>query len=229
MLLTNDVTVPPGGSLSIAPGTVVLVGGGFSIRATNAIINGTGTGTTPVYFLPADGTAAWGGLLVSGSNGRMTLKHAEIAAGAVQVLNGSTGLLEDTTLRHYMVADPPIAYAENAASITLRRCHLTHYFETHFVTSLTTIEDCLLEYMTSDSSDAIDFDTVPAGSAVRRCTIRHGTRSNTDAVDLGTGCQGTVIEDCHLYDMNDKGVSIGEGSAGAVVRNCLIDHVGIWH
>jgi hypothetical protein len=72
-------------------------------------------------------------------------------------------------------------------------------------------------------------DAAPRGSAIRRCTFRHGSLTNTDAVDIGSfggvGCTGVVIEDCLMYDLNDKGISIGEGSHDIVVRNCLIHHV----
>jgi hypothetical protein len=220
--VTNTVMVPAGGSLTVGEGCVVLVGAGLSLRATNATLTATGSVQNPLYFLPADGTATWGGLLSSGANGQLTLRHVETVAGPVQILAGATGLIEDSTLRDYRVAVPPLFYTERAASATMRRCHLTRYYETHWVSTLSVIEDSLFEFMDSANSDGIDFDTVPAGSAIRRCTLRHAPQSNTDAVDLGTGCLGTVIEDCLMYDLNDKGVSIGEDSLGILVRNCLM-------
>lgn len=224
--VTNTVVVPAGGSLSIGEGCVVLVGAGLSLRATNATLTATGTVQQPVYFLPADGTSTWGGLLSTGASGQLTLRHIETVACPVQVLAGATGLIEDSTLRDYRMAVPPLIYTENAASATMRRCHLTRYYETHWVSTLSVIEDSLLEFMDSVNSDGLDFDTVPAGSVIRRCTLRHAAQSNTDAVDLGTGCLGTVVEDCLVYDLSDKGVSIGEDSRGIVVRNCLMSQVG---
>lgn len=224
--VTNTITVPAGGSLSIGEGCVVLVNAGASLRATNAILTATGTVQNPVYFLPADGTATWGGLLGSGLSGQLTLRHIETVASPVQVLAGATGLIEDSTLRDYRVAVPPLFYSDNAASVIMRRCHLTRYYETHWVSTLSVIEDSLFEFMDSANSDGIDFDTAPTGSAIRRCTLRHAPQSNTDAVDLGSGCLNTVVEDCLMYDLSDKGVSIGEHSRGIVVRNCLMSQVG---
>jgi hypothetical protein len=220
--VTNTVMVPARGSLSIGEGSVVLVGVGLSIRATNATLTATGSVQNPVYFLPADGTATWGGVLSSGASGQLTLRRIEIVASPVQILAGATGLLEDSTLRDYRVAVPPLFYTENATSVTMRRCHLTRYYETHWVSTLSVIEDSLFEFMDSVNSDGIDFDTVPTGSAIRRCTLRHAPQTNTDAIDLGTGCLGTVVEHCMMYDISDKGVSIGEDSLGIVVRNCLM-------
>jgi len=88
---------------------------------------------------------------------------------------------------------------------------------------LVVIEDSLFENASNVSSDALDFDGAPPGSAIRRCTFRHGPQSNTDAIDLGSGTVGTVVEDCLMYDFpNDKGVSVGENSFDIVVRNCLV-------
>src|SRR5262245_50695256 len=53
--VTNDVVVPNGGTLSISPGVVVLLGGGLSVRATNASLVASGSAQSPVVFLPADG------------------------------------------------------------------------------------------------------------------------------------------------------------------------------
>src|SRR6185295_412611 len=85
----------------------------------------------------------------------------------------------------------------------------------------------LFELADNASSDALDFDGAPPGSFIRRCTFRHGPQSNTDAIDIGplgnVGSTNTLIEDNLMFDFpNDKGVSIGEGSYGIVVRNCLM-------
>ena len=223
--VTNKIIVPAGGTLTVSNGVVVLFAAGAGMVATNATIEVYGQSDSPVYFLPSNGTSNWGGLISSGTNGLLIIRHAEIAAASVQVVSGATGLLENCTLRDYMVSVPPLVYVDNANSITVRRCHLTRYYETHFLTTPTIIEDSLFEYLNSANNDGIDFDTVPAGSAIRRCTFRHALQSNSDAIDLGTGCEATVVENCIMYDLSDKGVSVGENSQGILVRNCLMFNV----
>ena len=55
--------------------------------------------------------------------------------------------------------------------------------------------------------------------------------ANVDAIDIGNYADGTVssdvvIEACRLRDFPfDKGVSIGEGARGIVVRDCVIHNV----
>ena len=112
--------------------------------------------------------------------------------------------------------------------MTVRRCHFRVYHETLWQNTLMTVEDNLFELANNPSSDALDFDGAIIGSVIRRCTFRHGPQSNTDAVDIGpttsgNGSTNTIIESCLMYDFpNDKGVSIGEGSYGIEVRNCLL-------
>jgi len=85
------------------------------------------------------------------------------------------------------------------------------------------VEDSLFENANNPSSDALDFDTAPQGSIIRRCTFRFGPQSNTDAIDIGSQSTATLIENCLMHDFPfDKGVSIGEDSFQITIRNCLM-------
>src|SRR6185503_15282533 len=200
-----------------------------SILATNASITVSGLATNPVYFLPADGTTVWGGLMAAGTNGNLSVQHAETIAGHVEVLEGATGLVEDCYLHDYLVNSPAIVHALRAASLTFRRNHVQRYYEHLIQLTPVVMEDCLVENITGDG---IDFDGAPPGSVIRRCTIRHGDIFNVDGLDIGnytsdnTPSRGVVIEGCLIYDFTfDKGVSIGEAAQNITVRNCVIYQV----
>ena len=226
--LTSSVSVQSGATLTIEPGTVVLLGAAASLRAAaGGALNATGTAQAPITFLHEDGNTVWGELAAEGANSALTLRHVETIGGAVKIRNGATGLLEDSFIHDYKSGTTPIAGCTGGQEFAVRRCHFRIYHETLWQTTLMTIEDCLFELANNPSSDALDFDGAPPGSVIRRCTFRHGPQSNTDAIDIGpmgsVGCTNTLIESCLLYDFpNDKGVSIGEGSYGIVVSNCLI-------
>jgi hypothetical protein len=222
--VTNDVVVPDGGSLSIRPGAVVLLGNGLSVRATNASLVASGSAQNPVLFLPADGTTPWGGLNAVGTNANLTLQHAETIAGHVEVLDGATGLLEDSSFHDYIVGSTPIVHALRANSVTERRCHVANYYEQLIQLTPIHIEDSLCEYIVGDG---IDFDGAPPGSSIRRCTLRHGNLGNVDGIDIGNypgiPSSGVVIESCLIYDFPfDKGVSIGEAAENITVRDGVI-------
>src|SRR2546422_11702251 len=213
--VTNTVTVPVGSALTIDEDAILLLAPGASIQASNATISVNGRESNMVYFFPEDGTTVWGGLVSSGTNGALVVRHAEITAGHVEVLEGATGTVEDSFLHDYLASSPAIVHTLRAASFTERRCHVARYYEHLFQLTPVVIEDCLCEDITGDG---IDFDGAPPGSAIRRCTIRHGDITNVDGLDLGSFADGTptrgvIIEGCLIYAFSfDKGISIGEAA-----------------
>src|SRR6266480_1283992 len=185
--VTNSVVVPPGDTLTIEPGTVLLLSAGVSITGTNATINATGAAGNEIYFLPADGTTVWGGLAVSGTSGTLLLQHDETIAGHIELFDGAVGRLEDSYFHDYEVSSPAIIHTlglPNRVTLNLRRCHIAHYYEVLSQYATNRIEDCLLEYQ-GYSGDGIDFDAGQPGSYIRRCTVRRGLLFNTDALDMG--------------------------------------------
>jgi hypothetical protein len=110
----------------------------------------------------------------------------------------------------------------------MRRCRVYDYYEILSQLALNTIEDC---YFHDILGDGIDFDGALPGSVIRNCTIARGAVSNVDAIDIGNYADGTVssgvvIEACRIRDFPfDKGVSVGEGALGIVVRDCIIHDV----
>ncbi len=224
--VSSTVMVPAGGTLNVHAGTVVLLAAGASIVTTNGAVSVQGTAATPVYFVPADGSSVWGGLVATGTSGNLFIEHADVTAGHVELLEGATGVVQDSFLHDYTVNSPAIVHTLRATSLTMRRTHVARYYEHLIQKTPALIEDCLLENITGDG---IDFDGVPPGSAIRRCTIRHGDLTNVDALDMGsfsgdgTPTSGVIIEECLLYDFPfDKGVSIGERATDVTVRNCVI-------
>ncbi len=225
----GSLTVPAGGSLTIEAGTVLLLAPGVNLRATtNASLIMEGTRENPVNLFTADGATMWGEIAADGAGSILTVRHTETIGGAVKGRNGATCLLEDSYFHDYKNGSVPIGGCTSAHSMTVRRCHFRVYHETLWQDTLMLVEDNLFELPNNPSSDALDFDGAKVGSVIRRCTFRHGPQSNTDAVDIGpttsgSGSTNTIIEDSLMFDFpNDKGVSIGEGSYGIVVRNCLM-------
>jgi hypothetical protein len=212
ILVFTNVTVPSGITLTIQAGTIIKLTNNVNIRASaGGTIDIVGTAGSRVLLTPMNGTSVWGEVAADGAGSSLTIRHAEIKAGAVKFRNGATGVMEDCYVHDYKSGTTPIAGCTSAASVTVRRCHFSVYHETLWQTTPILVEDSLFENANNASSDALDFDGAPPGSIIRRCTFRHGPQSNTDAIDLGSQSQGTVVEDCLMFGFpNDKGVSIGE-------------------
>lgn len=230
--VTNSLVVPAGGSLSISPGCVFLMSPGANFAVTNATLTVSGTEPAPIYFAPADGSSAWGGLIVSGTQGGLLAQNIETIAGHLELVDGATATVEDSYFHDYTTSVPAIIHTfgqPNHCALTLRRCHVNRYYEILCQLSTNRFEDCLMENQ-APGGDGIDFDAGQPGSILRRCTVRHGRFTNVDALDMGefggTGesTRGVLIDSCNLYDFVDKGVSMGV-QVDVTVTNCLIHHV----
>ena len=219
------VIVPADIKLTVEPGTVVHLTNGVSITAqAGGTIEIAGTASNPVSLLPVNATANWGSISASGANSFVTIRHAELARGAVNLGSQATALIEDT-----YVHDIGSAIVGNSARmVTMRRVHVKNYSETIFNSgTIILAEDSLFEHLTAASSDALEIQGGPPGSIIRRCTFRHASGNNSDLVDFN-GTSGVLVEDCFIYDTTDKGISLGASGAGGspdhgiIVRNCLI-------
>lgn len=234
IVVTSTVVVPTNLSLTMLAGTTVSVISGVSIVAgAGGRIEIIGENSNRVA-IAALNASIWRELSAQGPGASIIARYADISGGQTTVYSNAVGLFEDSYFHDYRnpagsLFTLPIMLSSFAAQMTVRRCHLSEYYETLFRDGVILIEDTLFEYI---SGDGLDFDGAQLGTTLRRCTFRHGTRapSNIDAVDVGPGqlggCRDVVIEDCLIYDFpTDKGVSIGDApnqATGTVVRNCLI-------
>jgi len=80
------------------------------------------------------------------------------------------------------------------------------------------VEGCDLRGNDCYDSDAIDYDGI-SGGTIRNNRIYNFYGYNSDAIDLGEGCAGILIEGNQIYNIDDKGVSIGTGSTATIRRN----------
>lgn len=235
IVVASNLVVPRDLSLTLLPGTTVLVTNGASIvAAAGGTIQATGEPGKLVTIGALQPGVLWRELSAQGAGASITLRFADISGGQTTVYSNAFGLLEDSYFHDYRTTVgapfiPPIILSSFAASMVVRRCHVREYYETLFRDGVILIEQCLFEYA---SGDALDFDGAQPGTVLGRSTFRHGTRAptNIDAVDVGPGqlgaCRDVVIEDCLIFDFpTDKGVSIGDApnqAIGTVVRHCLI-------
>jgi hypothetical protein len=231
IIVVSNVTIPSNISLTILEGTAVKITNGVSIRATaGGVINILGSASNKVVISRANTNTAWGELSANGTNASIYVRHADISGGQTTIYTNATGLLEDSYFHHYRISGgtltQPILLSQFARLATVRRCHVSDYYETLFRNGVIVIEDCLFENI---SGDGLDFDAAQPGTVLRRSTFRNGTLGNVDAVDVGNGemggCRDVIIQDCLMYNFPfDKGVSVGDSgqSTGTIVSNCLM-------
>ncbi len=229
IVVTSSVVVPNGLTLTVQPGTQVRIAASLSITAqAGGTINVQGSARDPVRFIPNVGSTAWGNLSGTGNGATVTIRHAELWRGGINLGTAATGLIEDCYIHEVSSA----IVANSAALVTVRRVHVSHFGETIYNSTLVLVEDSLFENLTSPSSDAVELQGAPPGCIVRRCTLRNGSGANTDAFDCN-GSRNVLIADCVIHSFTDKAISFGSAgqggqtSSGMVVSNCLIYNVNI--
>ena len=222
--VTNELLVTSGATLTINPGTVVLMTPTAAVRATtNSTLDVAGTLEQPVFFLPANANTFWREVGSIGSNSQLRLRYGEVVGAQVRIQNGGAGLIEDSTVRD-LTNTLEMIEADNGTNLTIRRSYFARFAELDSQNTPVLIEGCLLEHFMVDGMDIKTTLNLPL--IVRHSTFRYADPNNlnADAIDFGPGA-GTV-ERCLIHGFPDKGVSIG-GAPGTQVRDSLIYNCGI--
>ncbi|MCR4994116.1 MAG: lamin tail domain-containing protein [Bacteroidales bacterium] len=232
-LVAHDVVVAPEARLTIEPGVTLL----FSPKA-NIIVHGaiTAEGTAedsimfrlnPIY----DEGESWGAICFINTEDRVSsISYAELRDGfkgpseynCVAVLSGFA-----TTLRldHLRITDTdanPIACRYSDVRLTNSVLHAKITGDLINVKyGKGYIADC--EFIGNDQvdTDAIDYDGVEGG-IIRRSVIHDFLGNNSDAIDIGEQALGVSIDSVLIYDITDKGVSVGQRSSVKVTNSTFI-------
>jgi len=84
------------------------------------------------------------------------------------------------------------------------------------------VENCELRGNNQFDSDAIDYDQIENG-IIRGNRIYNFYGFNSDGIDLGEESKNILIENNIIYNIQDKGISIGYGSTATIKRNLIIN------
>ena len=228
--ISSSIIVGDNKELHIAAGSVLSFtpGSGLFVR-DGGILYIEGTEENPVT-ISSSTDVPWEGIIASGPGSKLFIDWVVQSKGTVQAKDGAILIIRDSLLYNYTISSPPILEGYNADSVLVERCMFKNFYEVHFYKSKAIVTNSVLEGMIGDG---IDFDNSPEECAVRNCTIRNSTVFNVDGIDFGTltypysrASQGTV-DSCMIYDITDKGVSVGELALGILVNNTLIYNTDI--
>lgn len=226
--VSGQVNVRPGVTISVLPGTALIMAGGASIIADSAILDFQGSAAAPVLIYAQHQGQNWGKIEAKNATAEIRARFVHASAGQFKIKSLASGIFEDSYLYDYYQNDFPILLTEDASQLNFRRCVVSNYYEVNFIRTVAIVEDCLFQFMTADG---IDFDNSPPGTILRNSTLRYGRGTNIDAVDFGkinfggTGSVG-LVENCFIHDISDKGISIGEGALDVEVTGTLFINCG---
>ncbi len=227
-LVTDDITVPSGRTLTVDAGVTVLLepGRSFIVEGT---LNATGTIANPVVFQGSACDGGWGGLLFLGSSASGTLRRCEIThasdvgfggrtyAAAVTAAGGAQLRVEDC---HLSGLDGWGVEASGSATVlllfdtlieecwggvradraycNLQRVHIRDLFGRN---------DCL----------ELDQESTPR-STLTDCLFENGLGNGIDAGESSVVLQGTVIR-----AMGDAGIYLHGVGSPRVTRTIVTE------
>ncbi len=188
-----------------------------------------GTRDKPVVFAPNENAASWGALCFVDASDSSVISH-------LKIISATTGMdfsrdqaaisayqsnfsLQDVTFEN--VEAPVFVQYGN---VSIKDCKLFTNVAGDLINvkyaESAAVENC--EFMGNDGfdSDAIDFDGVASG-VICGNRIYNIYGFNSDAIDLGEGCKDILVENNIIYNVSDKGVSIGGGATATVRRNLI--------
>lgn len=226
-LVTSDLIVPAGTTLTIPAGVTVKLLPGCDIRVMGTF-NVTGTSTQPVH-LTGSGGGSWGGISFENPASPSSLAHVVIRGAtkgndptvypyAVSGLN-ATLTLDFADIRE---CEGPVFC--RGGSLTLRDSLLQNPFTGDCINvkqGLATTQRCTFFGNNQPDTDAIDYDGVPNG-LIEDCRIYRFQGPNSDGIDIGEQCSNVMIRRNLIYYNTDKGFSVGQGSSVTIRHNLVV-------
>lgn len=230
---TGDVLVKNGARLTIEPGVTLL----FSPKANiyvHGAITAEGNANDSIMFKlnpEYNDSLSWGAMCFINTGDQVSsMSYAELRDASngpaeyycVAAISGFKTILK---LDHMRLVDNDA----NPVACRYSDLHLTNSVMYSRITGDLTnvkygkgyIADC--EYIGNDKfdTDAVDFDGVTNG-VIRRIAIHHMLGSNSDAIDIGEQAQNIQIDSVLVYDVTDKGLSVGQRSTVKITNSTII-------
>ena len=234
-IVPENVTVTSTGKLIIEPGVELWMSDGVSIYSSAAII-ANGTRSEPVVFKSNPGSAEhkWGLIRITNATDTVRLKNVIIENAsegsnpvrdiAALAIDNSTVLLDSITVE--TVYKNPINLYNCQTTLTNGRIHSDYAGsdEINIKRGRIALSHCEFIGNKGIDSDALDFGEMSEeSSSVRNCYFHDFEGSNADAVDLGDHARNVIIDSIIAYNINDKGVSIGQRSSTRITNSVFIN------
>jgi len=84
------------------------------------------------------------------------------------------------------------------------------------------IDNCRFTGNDLPDTDAIDFDDISNG-VIRNCVISGFLGFNSDGIDIGEKAENIQIENVVVYNITDKGVSVGQQSSATITNSVFVN------
>jgi hypothetical protein len=230
--VTGDVTVPVGGTLTIQPGTQVLLdgipaaGGGFDIEVLGKI-QSLGTSAQPVVFTAFNNALPWGELRHTNAQASLyqytIINRSGNSPGVGHTGTGPTIRLANSavTFDHSTITDTigKIGYTTSGSSLTMLDSQMARGrmgFEI-IGTALLLDRTWITEMNGPDDADGIYLQAQNAGQTIE---MRNGVTAVFDDDGIDTLNSTVLVDNYIIRDGKDKGMSVYAGTV--TLRNSQV-------
>lgn len=230
----GDINIPENVTLTIEPGVEILMSP-KSIFLVNGSIQAKGTVTDSIVFklnTSYNSDLSWGALCFINTSDTSRLSYVRIQDSFEGPLNFNcvaaiSAFKSNLILDHLNLTDidsNPIAARYSSVKLTNSNVHSNvlgdlvnvKYGKAH-------IENCVFTGNSNPDTDGIDYDDVKDG-IIKNVIIRNFEGSNSDAIDIGEQAKNIIIDSVMIYNITDKGISVGQRSTvhveDATIINC---------
>jgi len=225
---TGDIIVDSSTILRVESGVEILMPEKANILVYGSLLM-EGTEEDPVVIAPNENASCWGALCFLNSSDSSAISHLKIT-GATTGPDFSrdkaaiTGFNSVFSLTNVTVEESELPVFIQYGNVVIKGCKLRSgtcgdLINVKNAESII-VENCDLRGNDFYDSDAIDYDQLSNG-IIRGNRIYNFYGYNSDAIDLGEGTTDVLIENNIIYNINDKGISIGKGSTATIKRNLI--------
>jgi parallel beta-helix repeat protein len=231
-LVQENVIVAENATLNISPGVEVRMPPGGNIFV-HGVLNANGTAEDPVIFRlnPQMPGESWGGMVFKNTTGTSSLKYVTIEEASegpdplleyAAISSFNADLLMDHMVIEQVYSNPIVS---RYADITLTNSSL-HSEVTGDLINVkygnATIENCRFTGNARTDTDAIDLDNTETGK-ISNCIISGFYGINSDAIDLGEEALNVTIDSVVVWNITDKGVSLGQHSRATISNSIFLN------
>ena len=231
-LAQGDVTIHENITLTVEPGVEIWMPVDASIFI-NGDINAVGTYNEPVIFKvnPSYSGMSWGALCFINTSAASNLTYVTIedaSKGPVPIRDVAaiSAYNADLVLDHIILENVnhnPVAARYSDIILTNSSLHSKVTGDLINVKyGNATIENCVFRGNDQEDTDAIDYDDV-AGGVIKNCKIYNFFGINSDAIDIGEKATNIQIDGLLVYNITDKGVSVGQKSTAKVQNSTFVN------
>ena len=231
-LVQGDISILPGAVVTIDPGVEVWLAENSNIFV-NGRIDAKGNSSERIIFRlnPAYNDKSWGAICFQNTPDTshfsyVTIEDASKGPVPVRDVAAISAYHANLKLDNLIIEDVdynPIAGRYSDIALTNSSLHSEVTGDLINVKyGKAKIENCTFRGNDQPDTDGIDYDDVENG-IIKNCIIHGLFGFNSDAIDIGEKAKNIIIDSVLIYDITDKGVSVGQQSTAMVSHSSFVN------